>query len=62
MHKTEFVLDNERHKIVGDFEKQTDYLILARKPHVIINKKKKEKESLSNCGLCHDAMLHNNNA
>ena len=35
------VLENEMHKILGNFEKQKDNLILARRPdHVIVNIKK----------------------
>ena len=48
MHKPELVLKNETHKLVWDFEIQTDYLILARQPDlVIINK----NENLLNCEL-----------
>ena len=41
MHKLESVLENEAHKILLDFEIQTDHLISARRPEpVLINKKK----------------------
>ena len=41
-HKLESVQENEAHKIIWDFEIQTDHLFLARKPdQVIIEKKKK---------------------
>ena len=44
MHKPESTLENETHKILWDFEIQIDYLVLARRPEiVIINKKKKKK-------------------
>ena len=47
MHKPESVLKFETHKIMCDFEIQTDHLIPARKPYImIINKKKK-----GNCRL-----------
>ena len=40
MYKPESVLENEIHKILWDFEVQTDHLILARRPNlVIINKR-----------------------
>ena len=40
MHKPESVLENEMHKILWDFEIQTDHLILTRwPPAVIIDKK-----------------------
>ena len=42
MHKQKSVLKNETHKVLLDFEIQTDYLIPARIPHlVIINKQKR---------------------
>ena len=48
MHNPESVLENETHKLVWDFEIQTDHLISARRSEqVIINK----KENLPNRGL-----------
>ena len=42
MHKPESVLENETHKILWDYEIQTDHLIPARRPDlVLINKKKR---------------------
>ena len=42
MHNLESVLENEMHKLLWDFEIQTDHLISARRPGlVIINKKKR---------------------
>ena len=53
MHNPESVLVNERHKILWDFDIQTDHLISTRRLHLlIINKKKKREENLPNCGLC----------
>ena len=44
MHNPESILENETHKILWDFEIQTDHLIPARRPDlVIVNKKKKDK-------------------
>ena len=45
MHIPESVLENETHKILLDFEIQTDHLISARRPDLVIanNKKKKKK-------------------
>ena len=41
MRKTEFRLENEMHEILLDFEIQTDHLISARRPDLmLINKKK----------------------
>ena len=40
MHDPESVLENERYKILWDFETQMDHLISARRPdQVIVNKK-----------------------
>ena len=42
MHKSESVRENEMHKVLWDFEIQTDHLISARQLDlVIINKKKR---------------------
>ena len=38
MHNPESVLENETHKILWDFEIQTDYQISARQPDQIIKK------------------------
>ena len=47
MHNPESVLENEMHKLLWDFDLQTDHLISARWPDlVIINKKKKELAKL----------------
>ena len=40
MHNPESVLENEMHKLLWDFETQTDHLILARRPDLVIIKKK----------------------
>ena len=45
MHNPESVLENETHKLLWDFEIQTDHLISTRRPDlVIINKKRKPAE------------------
>ena len=45
MHNPESILENETHKLLWNFEIQTDHLILARWPDlIIINKKKKKKK------------------
>ena len=42
MHNPASVLENDTHKLLWDFNIQTDHLILARRPDlIIINKKKK---------------------
>ena len=42
MHNPESVLENETHKLLWDFEIQTDHLIWANRPDlIIINKKKR---------------------
>ena len=44
MHNPAPVLENDTHKLLWDFNIQTDHLILARRPDlIIINKKKKKK-------------------
>ena len=44
MHNPEPVLENDTHKLLWDFDIQTDHLISARRPDlIIINKKKKKK-------------------
>ena len=40
MHKPEFVLDNQAHKVLWDFGIQTDPRILARRPDLLIVKKR----------------------
>ena len=43
MHNPEFVLENETHKILWDFEIKMDHLISARRTDLVtVNKKKKE--------------------
>ena len=49
MHNPESILFNEIHKIPWDFEMQTDHLIPARQPELVIVNK---KENLPNSGLC----------
>ena len=45
MHNLESILKNETHKVLLDFEIQTDHLISARQQDlVIVNNKKKKKE------------------
>ena len=44
MHNPESVLENETHKILMYFATQTDHLISARRPDlVIVNTKKREQ-------------------
>ena len=51
------VLENDTHKLLWDFGTQTDHLILARRPDLIIINKK--KENLQNCGLCYPSWPQN---
>ena len=47
------ILENETHKILWDFEKQTDNLISTRRPdHVITKQNNNKTEILPNCELC----------
>ena len=36
MHKPEFILENGTHKILWDFEIQTNHSILARRPDLVL--------------------------
>ena len=48
IHKPAPVLENDLHKLLWDFNIQTDHLIPARRPDlIIINKKKKKKKRIS---------------
>ena len=58
MHNAESVLENDTHKLVLDFEIQTDHRILTRRPDLEIfrrkkkkKKKEKKKANLPNGGL-----------
>ena len=52
MHNPASVLENDTRKLLWDFDIQTDHLISARRPDLIIINKKKKKENLQNYGLC----------
>ena len=52
MHKPESVQENEMQKIHQDFEIQTDQLIPASRPDLVITKKKKKQENMRNSELC----------
>ena len=51
IHNPAPVLENDTHRLLWDFDIQTDHLISARGPDLIIIKKKK-KENLQNSQLC----------
>ena len=44
---------NDTQKLLWDFDIQTDHLISARRPDLIIINKKKKEENLQNCRLCY---------
>ena len=44
MYNPDPVLENEMNIILWDFEIKTDYLISARRPDLVIFKKKKKRE------------------
>ena len=51
MHNPAPVLENDTHKLLWDFDIQTDHLISAKRPDlIIINEKRKENQQ--NCRLC----------
>ena len=45
MHNPKSALVNETNKNLWDFEMQTDHLFLARRPHLVMIKKKKKKRT-----------------
>ena len=52
MHNPAPVLENDTHKLLWDFNIQTDHLIPVRKPDlIIINKKKKKKKERESAKL-----------
>ena len=59
MHNPAPVLENYTHKHLWDFNIQTDRLIPARRPDLIIINKKKKKENLQNSGFCYPGGLQN---
>ena len=46
MHNPKSVLENEMHKLIWDFEIQTDYLIAAQRRDLIITTRKTELAEL----------------
>ena len=50
MHNPASVLENDKHKLLWDFDMQTDHLISTRRPYLINNQL--ENENLQDCGLC----------
>ena len=46
------VLENDTHKLLWDFDVQTDHLISARRPDLIIINKNKRTCHWENCRLC----------
>ncbi len=51
MHNSAPVLEKDTHKLLWDFDIQTDLLISARRPDLIIIIIIKRKENLQNCRL-----------
>ena len=45
MHNPASVLENDTHKLLWDFDIQTDHLTSARRPDLIIINKNKKRES-----------------
>ena len=48
MQNLESVMENENHKLHCDFEIQTDHLITARRPDLVIVNKKKRTRRIGN--------------
>ena len=57
MHNPAPVPENDTHKLLWDFDIHTDHLILARRPDLIINKKKKRKKEQRICKIVNFAVL-----
>ena len=51
MYNPEFVLENETHKLLWDFEIQTDHLISARRPDLQIVSNKENLQTRGHCRL-----------
>ena len=51
MHNPAPVLENDTHKLLWDFNIQTDHLIPARRPDLIIINKKKKKKKKRTCKI-----------
>ena len=51
MHNQTAILENDTHKLLWDFDIQTDPLISARRPDLIVIKKKKKKETCKNVAV-----------
>ena len=56
MHNPAPILENDTYKLLWDFNIQTDHLIPARRPDLIIINNK--KENLQNCRLCFPGEPH----
>ena len=52
MHNTSPVLKNDTRKLLWDFDLQTDHLISARRPDIIIMNKKKKKREIVKLPIC----------
>ena len=52
MYKQEFILENNTHKILWDFERQTVHIIQTRRDLALINKKKKDPSFSRFCRSC----------
>ena len=52
MHNLAHVLENDTHKLLWDFDIQTNHLIPARRPDLIIINNKKKEENLQNRQIC----------
>ena len=48
MHNQAYVQENDTHKLLWDFDVQTDRLISVRGPDLITRNTKKKKENLQN--------------
>ena len=58
MHNPAPVLENDSHKLLWDFNIQTDQLILARRPDLIIINKKKRIGKIVDFGVPADHRIN----
>ena len=59
MHNPAVVVENDTHKLLWDFDIQTDHQISTRKPNLIIINQKKKRENFQNCRLSCPGWLQN---
>ena len=54
MHNPEYILDNESHKVLGDFEIQPDHQISSSQPELVIVGTKREHARIVEVAVLED--------